>query len=102
MRFTVSSLIALSFLGAANASTVETIEVEITYNRDAVQTQEGAQATLNHIVREARKDCRVGAISRSVIIGSIDQNCVADITLKAVSKIDAPMLTKLFEQSQSN
>ena len=97
MRFVVSSLIAMSLIGSASASVVETFDVKITYNKNAVQTVEGAQDVLDQIKRKARKDCRVGGAYNRVLKGALDQACYDDIVSQAVTKIDAVELTRLYQ-----
>ncbi|MEO1324667.1 MAG: UrcA family protein [Pseudomonadota bacterium] len=98
MRLVVSSLIALGLLGTAQASTVDTIKVEITYNTEAVKTPKGAADVLRTIERKARRDCRYGGAHTAILSGMIDQNCFDDIVNKAVVKINEPMLTSLYEE----
>ena len=97
MRFVVSSLIALSLIGSASASVVETFDVKITYNKNAVQTAEGAQDVLEQIKRKARKDCRIGGTYNRLLKGALDQACVDDIVSQAVTKIDAVELTRIYQ-----
>lgn len=90
MRFVVSSLIALSLCGFAHAETREEFEVEIKFDTTQLETETGAQKVLAQIERQARKSCRVeNLVSRA----KIDTACKEDVVAKAVSKIDAPLLT---------
>ena len=101
MRLVVSSLAVLALLGSAHASTVETVKVEITYNKEAVQTPEGAADVLKTIERKARKDCRIGGSIYRIVNGRVDEACFADIVAKAVIKIDAPALTAVYQKEMS-
>lgn len=96
MRFVVSSLIALGFVAAANAGTIEQVNVEITYNKTDLETSEGAKSVLTKIEREARRDCRVGGTYTRILNGVLDEACYAEIVAKAVAKIDAPQLTSVY------
>lgn len=98
MRFVVSSLIALGLIGAAHANTIEQVEVEISYNKADLQTSEGAELVLATIEREARKDCRIAGSYSTLLNGMMDEKCYKEIVSKAVAKIDAPTLTRVYSQ----
>ena len=97
MRFVVSSLLALSLMGTAQAATIENVKVEITYNVADLETPEGAKNVLETIEGEARKDCRIGGAYKRIVHGMIDNACYQDIVAKAVAQIDAPNLNRVYQ-----
>ncbi|MDJ0920199.1 MAG: UrcA family protein [Henriciella sp.] len=99
MKSSIALLCASMFLAApafAETSNVETVTAELYYDHTVLNTPEGATATYASLVKQAKEVCRVDLYG----FNHYDRRCVATMAANAVEKINAPMLTAVYEGSK--
>lgn len=94
--FTVAALAAVA-VASSTADEFKTFDVAVQYDRAALETEKGAKETLNHIISQAKAECRV--LSLTSLTLQSDDVCVSDIVRQAVTKIDSESLASAYAES---
>lgn len=85
MLKTFGTLIATSLVLVPAAAGFERFEVDIAYNGDLLATEEGTATVLASVEEQAEAACTVTLPYTGT--STVDEDCVADVTAKAIAKI---------------
>lgn len=90
--FGIAIATSLVLCPIASASSMEKFEVDIVYNGDLLETEEGTEVVLASIEDQAKEACTTVPTYWNESI--VDRECVKDVTRKAIAKIKTVEATK--------
>lgn len=88
-----AALVAPAFGDSIKESVVT---ADLYYDQSILNTPEGATETYESLVKQAKEFCKVDVYG----FNRADRKCVAQMASDAVAKIDAPMLTAVYQGSK--
>jgi len=95
------TILVSAFLGiagvSASADSYSEITAELTFSRDQLATENGANAVLRSLERQAAKHCR--RVSMVAVGLETDRVCVEDMVHQAVTQIEDETLARSYAAS---
>lgn len=100
-RILTAATLALAAAATPAAHAADEFSFQYAFEREQLQTEEGAAAVLDDLTDQIKRRCSVGAFPSRLANRKLVRTCTADSLERAVTMINAPMLSKVHEDRKA-
>ena len=95
------AVIATGFAMAPTAHAAAEFGFKYSYDAEKMETEAGAQEVLDDLTKEIREHCKSDFTGTRLTSWVLDRQCTARTLEATVTKINSPMLTKVYAESKA-